>query len=276
MVAEASREKGMCLFLSIPKASIHFSNQNYIAFVNLLKYSNWAEQYCITVWVARLTQWCSWSLHSFGCGAVSLGKLCLIFRTNIITFSLNIKIVSEEWRMFNCWRWDSHAVLKHRTQITQWYSATYQKKGDHIFIKTVNELLQIRLSSQFPEHHDVFQNTINECCRLKLLWLTLTQVQSSCEIEFLPVYNPSEEEKRDPKLYANNVRHLMAKYVEFHSQIYVKFWSNIIILQYMIMNHPPLLYVAEPLGFLCPTIHMMIVAWWQKQREWIYHLHLDL
>jgi hypothetical protein len=62
----------------------------------------------------------------------------------------------------------------------------------------------------------MFGKTVNECCRLKLLWLTLTQVHSSCEIEFLPVYTPSEEEKRDPKLYANNVRHLMAKYVKFH------------------------------------------------------------
>lgn len=49
--------------------------------------------------------------------------------------------------------------------------------------------------------------------RLKLLWLTLTQLNSSCEIEFLPVYKPSEAEKTDPKLYANNVRRLMAEYV---------------------------------------------------------------
>lgn len=47
--------------------------------------------------------------------------------------------------------------------------------------------------------------------RLKLLWLTLTQLNSSCEIEFLPVYKPSEAEKTDPKLYANNVRRLMAE-----------------------------------------------------------------
>lgn len=47
--------------------------------------------------------------------------------------------------------------------------------------------------------------------RLKLLWMTLTQPHSSCEIEFLPVYVPSEEEKRNPKLYAQNVRRLMAK-----------------------------------------------------------------
>ncbi|XP_075224267.1 lysophosphatidylcholine acyltransferase isoform X2 [Lycorma delicatula] len=45
---------------------------------------------------------------------------------------------------------------------------------------------------------------------LKLLWLTLVQPQSNCEIEFLPVYHPREDEKKDPKLYAQNVRQLMA------------------------------------------------------------------
>lgn len=46
---------------------------------------------------------------------------------------------------------------------------------------------------------------------LKLLWLTLTRAHSNCEIEFLPVYSPNEEEKKDPKLYAHNVRNLMAR-----------------------------------------------------------------
>lgn len=45
----------------------------------------------------------------------------------------------------------------------------------------------------------------------KLLWLTLTQVTSQCEIEFLPVYRPSEQERRDPRLFASNVRAVMAK-----------------------------------------------------------------
>ena len=49
------------------------------------------------------------------------------------------------------------------------------------------------------------------CFSLKLLWFTLTQVHSNCEVEFLPVYVPSEEEKNDPKLYANNVRSVMSK-----------------------------------------------------------------
>lgn len=50
--------------------------------------------------------------------------------------------------------------------------------------------------------------------RLKLLYLTLTQMHSSCEIEFLPVYHPSEEEKKNPKLYARNVQRLMANSLE--------------------------------------------------------------
>lgn len=46
---------------------------------------------------------------------------------------------------------------------------------------------------------------------LKLMWLTLVQPQSTCEIEFLPVYKPTAAEQGDPKLYAHNVRQLMAK-----------------------------------------------------------------
>lgn len=30
-------------------------------------------------------------------------------------------------------------------------------------------------------------------------------------LQYLPVYNPSEEEKKDPSLYADNVQRLMAK-----------------------------------------------------------------
>lgn len=34
---------------------------------------------------------------------------------------------------------------------------------------------------------------------------------SPCAFQFLPVYKPSEEEKNDPNLYADNVQKLMAK-----------------------------------------------------------------
>lgn len=47
--------------------------------------------------------------------------------------------------------------------------------------------------------------------RLQLVWRTLTQFHTFCEIEFMPVYHPNDEEKKDPKLYARNVRNLMAQ-----------------------------------------------------------------
>ncbi|CAH2039248.1 unnamed protein product, partial [Iphiclides podalirius] len=64
---------------------------------------------------------------------------------------------------------------------------------------------------RYPNARDTVTWTWEGPGALKLLWLTLTQVHSSCEIEFLPVYYPSEEEKRDPKLYARNVREVMAR-----------------------------------------------------------------
>jgi len=54
-------------------------------------------------------------------------------------------------------------------------------------------------------------------CRLKLLWLTMTQPATTVEVEFLPVYVPSEFEKQNPKVFAEGVRNVMAKYVKFIS-----------------------------------------------------------
>ncbi|RZC39607.1 Acyltransferase domain containing protein, partial [Asbolus verrucosus] len=64
---------------------------------------------------------------------------------------------------------------------------------------------------RYPNKLDTVTWTWEGPSALKLLWLTLTQPYSYCEIEFLPVYVPNEEEKRDPKLFANNVRAVMAK-----------------------------------------------------------------
>uniref|UniRef100_A0A8C8YRH0 Lysophosphatidylcholine acyltransferase 4 n=1 Tax=Prolemur simus TaxID=1328070 RepID=A0A8C8YRH0_PROSS len=47
--------------------------------------------------------------------------------------------------------------------------------------------------------------------RLKVLWLTASQPCSIVDVEFLPVYQPSPEESRDPTLYANNVQRVMAQ-----------------------------------------------------------------
>jgi len=41
--------------------------------------------------------------------------------------------------------------------------------------------------------------------------MTLAQFVNHCELEFLPVYNPSDAEKADPSLFANNVRQVMAE-----------------------------------------------------------------
>ena len=43
-----------------------------------------------------------------------------------------------------------------------------------------------------------------------MIWTTLAQPFTRAEIEFLPVYYPSLAEQKDPKLYASNVRDLMA------------------------------------------------------------------
>jgi lysophosphatidylcholine acyltransferase / lyso-PAF acetyltransferase len=46
---------------------------------------------------------------------------------------------------------------------------------------------------------------------ITLLWRTMTQFHTFCEIEYLPVYVPNDEEKHNPKLFAKNVQHMMAK-----------------------------------------------------------------
>ncbi|KAL8603123.1 hypothetical protein ACOMHN_059295 [Nucella lapillus] len=46
------------------------------------------------------------------------------------------------------------------------------------------------------------------------LWLTLCQFQSYLEIEFMPVYRPNQAEINDPKLFANNVRQVMAQHLK--------------------------------------------------------------
>lgn len=48
----------------------------------------------------------------------------------------------------------------------------------------------------------------------KILWLTLCQPHNSVEIEYLPIYYPSMEERENPALFASNVRKLMAKALE--------------------------------------------------------------
>lgn len=66
--------------------------------------------------------------------------------------------------------------------------------------------------------------------RLKLLWLTMTQPTTTVEVEFLPVYVPSEYEKQNPKAFAEGVRNVMAKYVYpiQYYYVFIKLYSIVI------------------------------------------------
>ncbi|XP_071039030.1 lysophosphatidylcholine acyltransferase [Parasteatoda tepidariorum] len=45
----------------------------------------------------------------------------------------------------------------------------------------------------------------------KQLWLTLSQIYIHCELEFLPVYRPSETERANPRLFADNVQSYVSR-----------------------------------------------------------------
>nr|XP_042697446.1 lysophosphatidylcholine acyltransferase 1 isoform X2 [Chrysemys picta bellii] len=64
---------------------------------------------------------------------------------------------------------------------------------------------------RYPNKLDTITWTWQGPGALEILWLTLCQFHNFVEIEFLPVYIPSEEEKKNPSLYANNVRRVMAE-----------------------------------------------------------------
>lgn len=64
---------------------------------------------------------------------------------------------------------------------------------------------------RYPNKVDTVTWTWEGPSAIQLLWRTLTKFHTFCEIEFLPVYYPSADEKADPKLYARNVRDLMAR-----------------------------------------------------------------
>jgi lysophosphatidylcholine acyltransferase/lyso-PAF acetyltransferase len=47
--------------------------------------------------------------------------------------------------------------------------------------------------------------------KMRIIFYTLCQLNNIMEITYLPVYSPSEAEKADVHLYADNVRQKMAK-----------------------------------------------------------------
>lgn len=64
---------------------------------------------------------------------------------------------------------------------------------------------------RYPNKLDTVTWTWQGFSSRTLLLLTLSQLYTTVEIEFLPPHIPSEEEKKKPALFANNVRDIMAR-----------------------------------------------------------------
>ncbi|XP_075433080.1 lysophosphatidylcholine acyltransferase 2 isoform X1 [Ascaphus truei] len=64
---------------------------------------------------------------------------------------------------------------------------------------------------RYPNALDTVTWTWQGYTAAKLLLMTVCQICTKVEVEFLPVYVPSEAEKKDPIRYANNIRLVMAK-----------------------------------------------------------------
>ncbi|XP_044530773.1 lysophosphatidylcholine acyltransferase 2-like [Gracilinanus agilis] len=63
---------------------------------------------------------------------------------------------------------------------------------------------------QYPNKVDTVTWTWQGYSAPTLVLLTLTQLFTKMELEFMPVYIPDNEEKKDPSLYARRVRNVMA------------------------------------------------------------------
>ncbi|XP_041634746.1 lysophospholipid acyltransferase LPCAT4 [Cheilinus undulatus] len=64
---------------------------------------------------------------------------------------------------------------------------------------------------RYPNSLDTVRWTFKGTKWYEALWHTVSQIYTNMTIEFLPVYKPSQEEKNDPNLYADNVQKVMAK-----------------------------------------------------------------
>ncbi|XP_077401798.1 lysophospholipid acyltransferase LPCAT4 isoform X2 [Vanacampus margaritifer] len=64
---------------------------------------------------------------------------------------------------------------------------------------------------RYPNKLDTVRWTHRGTTWVEALWHTASQLYTNVTVEFLPVYNPSPEERNNPNLYADNVQKLMAK-----------------------------------------------------------------
>ena len=67
------------------------------------------------------------------------------------------------------------------------------------------------IALSYPNPIDTLSWTMDGPGALTLLWLTLCQFQTKSVVHYLPVFTPNEAEKNVPRLYANNVRNVVAE-----------------------------------------------------------------
>ena len=83
---------------------------------------------------------------------------------------------------------------------------------DNIFHNRIRHRKRLRRYSpyriSFQSRYCIYRNQPHGA--KSVIWTTLAQLYTRAELEYLPVYYPNTEEQKDPKLYASNVRELMA------------------------------------------------------------------
>nr|XP_061810890.1 lysophospholipid acyltransferase LPCAT4-like [Nerophis lumbriciformis] len=74
---------------------------------------------------------------------------------------------------------------------------------------------------RYPNKVDTVRWSHKGTTWVEALWHTTSQIYTNMTVEFLPVYNPSAEEKNNPELYADNVQKLMAEALGIPATDYV-------------------------------------------------------
>ncbi|XP_067117378.1 lysophospholipid acyltransferase LPCAT4 [Osmerus mordax] len=74
---------------------------------------------------------------------------------------------------------------------------------------------------RYPNRLDTTRWTYKGTSWIAALWYTTSQLYTNVTVEYMPVYTPSQEEKADPNLYADNVQKLMAKALDLPATDYV-------------------------------------------------------
>ncbi|XP_034020816.1 lysophospholipid acyltransferase LPCAT4 [Thalassophryne amazonica] len=73
----------------------------------------------------------------------------------------------------------------------------------------------------YPNQLDTVRWTYKGTSWLEVVWHTTSQLYTNMTVEFLPVYEPSDEEKNNPGLYADNVQKVMANALGIPATDYV-------------------------------------------------------